>query len=268
MAEPPPLEPPPTTEFDEDDTEEPDTSFEPFKDLCKRRFLWYFDSYLQTIQTAEKEKFDGEDFKIMPFEGGSNGMSGKFHYPELKRRLILIRQVLDEETTRWAAEGNVMVKRDATIASNLQRQFEQLVEANKKNDMVTLDIDLVYPNNPFVWRLTYFGRPMTQLDGGMFMIKISISPRFPEEQPRITFETPLFHHRVARDGTLCYFPKRPDDLQSHVDAVIEAIEEEHPPYDPRTLVNLEASKLFWGSEADKKLYNRQLRRAVQRSMES
>jgi len=268
VAEPPPLEPPTATEFDEDDVEEPNTSFEPFKDLCKRRFLWYFDSYLQTIQTAEKEKFDGEDFKIMPFEGGSNGMSGKFHYPELKRRLVLIRQVLDEETNRWAAEGNVMVKRETTIASNLQRQFEQLVEAYKKNDMVTLDIDLVYSNNPFVWRLTYFGRPMTQLDGGMFMIKICISPRFPEEQPRVTFETTLFHHRIAKDGTLCYFPKRSDDLQSHVDAIIEAIEEEHPPYDPRTLVNLEASKLFWGSEADKKLYNRQLRRAVQRSMES
>ena len=194
-------------------------------------------------------------------------MSGKFNYPELKRRLILIRKVLDQETARWAAEGMVMVKRDTTMASSLHRQFEQLVELYKKNDMVTLDIDLVFPNNPFVWLLTYFGRPMTHLDGGMFRIRMSISPRFPEEQPRVTFETQLFHHRVAVDGTLCYFAKRADDLQSHVDAIIDAIEEEYPPYDPRTLVNPEASKLFWGTEADKKLYNRQLRRSVQRSME-
>ena len=241
--------------------------FEPFKDLCKRRFLWYYNSYVLTIDAAQKSVFAGEEFKTMPFEGGSNGMSGTFNYPELKRRLILIRKVLDEETARWAAEGMAMVRRDTTIASSLHRQFEQLVERYKKNDMVTLDVDLVIPKNPFVWLLTYFGRPMTHLDGGMFRIRMSISPRFPEEQPRVTFETQLFHHRVAVDGTLCYFAKRPDDLQSHVDGIIDAIEEEHPPYDPRTLVNPEASKLFWGTEADKKLYNRQLRRSVQRSME-
>jgi ubiquitin-conjugating enzyme E2 Z len=83
----------------------------------------------------------------------------------------------------------------------------------------------------------------------------------------VVFETKLFHHRIGTDGVLCYFPKRPEELQSHVDAIIEAVEDEHPPYDPRTLVNLEASKLFWGSEADKKQYNKLLRRAVQRSLE-
>ena len=101
----------------------------------------------------------------------------------------------------------------------------------------------------------------------MFKIKVSISPRFPEELPRVIFETPLFHHRVANDGVLCYFPSKPDDMKSHIEAIVEAIEEESPPYDPRTLVNLDASKLFWGSVDDKKLYNRQLRRSVQRSTE-
>lgn len=242
-------------------------TFEPFKDLCKRRFLWYYDSYLLSIDAATKHNTVGEAFKIMPFEGGSNTMNGIFNYPELRRRLLLVHQVLNDETTRWGTEGQTLVDMDTPTASHLQRQFEQLIEVYKKKDMVTLDIDLAKPGNPFVWALTYFGRPMTQLDGGMFRIKVSISPRFPEEQPRVTFETPLFHHRITKDGTLCYFPKRADDLPSHVDAIIEAIEEEHPPYDPRTLVNPEASKLFWGSEADRKLYNRQLRRAVQRSME-
>jgi ubiquitin-conjugating enzyme E2 Z len=266
VAEPPPFEPPTPPEFDED-VEDSTPAFEPFKDLCKRRFLWYYHTYLNTIETAEKQHYSGEEFKLMPFEGGSNGMLGKFHYPELKRRLILIRQVLDQEVARWALEGMLMVKRETTVAANLHRQFEQLVELYRKNDMVNLNFELANPKNPFVWRLTYFGRPMTHLEGGMFMIKISISPRFPEEQPRVSFETPIFHHRVAKDGTLCYFPKRSDDLMSHIEAVIDAIEEEHPPYDPRTLVNPEAAKLFWGSEADKKLYNRQLRRSAQRSME-
>ena len=242
-------------------------SFEPFQDLCKRRFLWYYDSYIQSIAKEKESRFNQERFKIMPFEGGGNTMEGIFNYDELKRRLEGIRRVLDLETTYWAAEGAMQVKRETSLAAQLHRQFDQMVEIFKKNDMVTLDIDLVDKKNPFVWQFTYFGRPMTQLDGGMFQIKMSISPRFPDEQPRVVFLTPLFHHRIAKDGTLCYLPKRPDELRSHIEAIIDAIEDENPPYDPRTLVNLEASKLFWGSAEDKKVYNRQLRRAVQRSTE-
>ena len=250
-----------------EDYEEQLPLFEPFKDLCKRRFLWYYDSYYSTMLEAEKKHAPGEPFKTMPFEGGGNGMSGSFDYPDLLRRMTLIRTVLNQETCRWAEEGAVLVKRDHAFAASLKRQHDQVIERFKKNDMVTLDIDLAHKDSPFVWILTYFGRPMTQLDGGMFRIRMSISPHFPEEQPRIYFETELFHHRIANHGTLCYFPKRQDDLQSHVEAIIEAIEEEHPPYDPRTLVNIQASKLFWGTEADKKQYNRLLRRSVQRSME-
>lgn len=47
-----------------------------------------------------------------------------------------------------------------------------------------------------------------------------------------------------------------------MEAVIQTLEEENPPYDPRTQVNLEASKLFWGSKEDKKEYNKKLRRLV------
>ena len=266
VAEQAPLEPECGIEIDED-PEESTPLFEPFRDLCKRRFLWYYDSYLNTIKDAEKRHEFGEPFKSMAFEGGGNSMNGKYEYPELRRRLLLIHTVLNQETSRWAEEGAVLVRRDNTFAASLRRQYEQLIEHFKKNDMVTMDIDLVCQDNPFAWSLTYFGRPMTHLDGGMFQIRMCISPRFPEEQPRVRFETTLFHHRIAKDGTLCYFPKRQDDLQSHVEAIVEAIEEEQPPYDPRTLVNLEASTLFWGSEADKKQYNRLLRRSVQRSTE-
>ena len=265
MTETPPLELC-RSEYDEDqDGSEP--AFEPFVDILKRRFLWYYECYLMTIAQAEAEHTENEDFKSMPFEGGHNSMNGKFHYPELRRRLRLIRKVLDSETERWVAEGQVLFKKEASFAANLKRQYEAMVEFYKRNDMVTLDIDLVDKDNPFLWQLTYFGRPMTHLDGGMFKIKLAISPRFPDEQPRVVFETPLFHHRIAKDGVLCYFPKRSDDIQSHIEAIVEAIEEEQPPYDPRTLVNPEASKLFWGTPEDKKSYNRLLRRAVQRSVE-
>lgn len=252
------------TEYD--DVEPPPPPFEPFKDLCKRRFLWYYECYLLSIEEAEKTVKPNQNFVIMPFEGGGNTMPGKFNYPELRRRLQLIHNVLFREIDYWAEEGAMQVRKESTMASMLERQHQQLVETYKKNDMVTLDID-VADRNPFVWLLTYFGRPMTNLDGGMFRIKICISPRFPDEQPRVIFETKMFHHRISKDGVLCYFPKRQDELKSHVEAIIEAIEDTEPPYDPRTLVNPEASKLYWGSADDKKQYNRQLRRAVQRSME-
>ncbi|TVY36904.1 Ubiquitin-conjugating enzyme E2 [Lachnellula subtilissima] len=255
-------------EEDEQDIEYDDSSinFDPFRDLCKRRFLWYYDSYLLAISKAKTEVKDGQAFSRMPFECTGNTMEGKFNYTELERRLRLIKKTLDAETARWAEEGLVLLKKESTAAANLQRQYEQVVEAYKRDKKVTLDIELV-DNNPFVWSITYIGRPMTNLDGGLFRITLCFSPRFPEEQPRAKFETPLFHHRIALDGTPCYSTKRAEDAKSHLQAIIEALEEVSPPYDPRTLVNPDAAKLFWGSEDDKKMYNRKLRRAVQRTTE-
>lgn len=246
--------------------DESSINFEPFKDLCKRRFLWYFDSYLLAISKAKLEVTDGQQFARMPFECTGNAMDGKFNYTELERRLKLIRKTLDDETTRWAEEGKLSKQKESTVASNLQRQYEQVVESYKRDKSVTLDIELV-DKNPFVWAITYFGRPMTNLDGGLFRIKLCFSPRFPEEHPRAIFETSLFHHRISTDGIPCYSSKCAEDVKSHIEAIIEALEEESPPYDPRTMVNPEAAKLYWGSTDDKKTYNRKLRRAVQRSME-
>lgn len=267
VAPPPSLEPAERTEYEDDENDENVAAFEPFKDLCKRRFLWYYESYMNSIELVKKRFKVGQVFKRMPFEGHGNGMDGNFNYPELKRRLELIRSVLDDETARWALEGELQVQREYSFAAQLHRQAAQLVEHYGKNDAVTLDLALPDPANPFVWQLGLFGRPMTQLDGGIFRIRIHISPRFPDEQPRVRLIPALFHHRVAKDGTLCYVPRKPDELQSHIDAIVTTIEEERPPYDPRTLVNLEASALFWGSEADKKTYNKRLRRAVQRTLE-
>ncbi|KAH6670593.1 ubiquitin-conjugating enzyme/RWD-like protein [Halenospora varia] len=259
--------------YDSDDEEgvdreydETSINFEPFRDLTKRRFLWYYDSYLLAISKAKHEVKDGQPFARMPFECTGNCMEGKFNYTELERRLRLIKKTLDEETARWAAEGLVVKKKEGGVAANLQRQYEQVVESYKRNKNVTLDIELE-DQNPFVWSITYFGRPMTNLDGGLFRIKLFFSPQFPEVQPRAKFETSLFHHRIAADGTPCYTTKRAEDVKSHIEAIIQALEEVSPPYDPRTLVNPDAAKLFWGSEEDKKMYNRKLRRAVQRSME-
>jgi ubiquitin-conjugating enzyme E2 Z len=266
------VQPPTPADYDDDEHDidalgdDSTVAFEPFKDLCKRRFMWYYDSYLLAISKAKDEVTDGQAFARMPFEGQGNDMAGRFNYTELERRLKLIKKTLDAETARWAEEGLAAMKKDAGVSANLQRQYEQVVEAYKRNSSVTIDITLV-DKNPFVWAVTYFGRPMTNLDGGLFRIKMFFSPRFPEEQPRVKFETPLFHHRISSDGTPCYTSFRLEDAKSHIDAILEALEEESPPYDPRTMVNPEAAKLYWGSAEDRKTYNRKLRWAVQKSVE-
>jgi ubiquitin-conjugating enzyme E2 Z len=265
-----------------------DSPFDPFKDLCKRRFLWYYSSYMASVEQELQKHKDGDRFEKMPFEGPGNAMEGTFQYSSLKQRLEAIHDKLNEEASGWAADGIVAVQKETGIASNLQRQFEQIVENYKKNDAVALDLELV-EKNPFVWRLVLFGRPMTNLDGGMlfwficwrtsgqdfsltrlpgmFGVLIHLSPKFPDVLPRVKLETPLFHHRVSPAGVLCYDACRKDDMKSHIEAIVEAIEEESPAYDPRTLVNPEAARLFWGTPEDKKLYNRRLRRSVQDNME-
>ncbi|KAK0737610.1 ubiquitin-conjugating enzyme/RWD-like protein [Apiosordaria backusii] len=254
-------------DLDMDTMDDDSAPFLPFKDLCKRRFLWYYESYLAAIQKGKGETKDGQSFARMPFEGVSNSMEGKFNYTELEKRLRNVKQVLDEETERWASEGLEAKTKESTVAVNLQRQFEQVVESFKHAD-IPHNLELV-DNNPFIWALTYFGKPMTNLDGGLFRFKLHFSPRFPEEQPRVRFETRLFHHRISPDGTPCYVApiSRREDVKSHIEAVIEALEEEQPPYDPRTLVNPEAFKLYWGGPDERRNYNRRLRRSVQQSME-
>ncbi|POS70196.1 ubiquitin-conjugating enzyme, partial [Diaporthe helianthi] len=254
-------------EVDMDGLEDAGTAFEPFKDLCKRRFLWYYESYLESIRKAKEEVKDGQAFVRMPFEGQGNTMDGKFHYTELERRLRNIKKVLDEETKQWAAQGLSPEFKDATVTVNLRRQYEQVLE-NFKQHGLAHHVELE-GGNPFVWVLTYIGKPMTPLEDGLFRITIHLSPRFPEEQPRAKFETKIFHHRIAPDGTPCYYssPSRREDMKTHLEAIIEMLEEDRPPYDPRTLVHPEAFKLFWGSPQDKKQYRQRLRRSVQASLE-
>ncbi|KAH7022614.1 ubiquitin-conjugating enzyme/RWD-like protein [Ilyonectria destructans] len=256
-------------EIDDDDIDESSVPFEPFKDLCKRRFLWYYESYLATIKLGKSEVKDGQHFVRMPFESpNSNSMDGRFNYAELERRLRNIKTAIDAEPLVWAEEGLASKARESTVAVNLQHQFEQVVESFKRSDMPH---DVFLENgNPFIWMITYFGRPMTNLDGGLFRIKMNFSPRFPDEQPRVKFESKIFHHYIAADGTACYTPNpmRREDVKSHIEAIFAFLEEDEPAYDPRKIVNPEASKMYWGGAADdRKKYNRRLRRSVQQSME-
>ncbi|OJJ04371.1 hypothetical protein ASPVEDRAFT_43853 [Aspergillus versicolor CBS 583.65] len=239
----------------------------PFNDLRKRRFLWYYESYAQLIDKESGESTPNRKFQRMPFESSGNTMDGHFDYPELKRRLNFVKGQIMEETNSWQAQG-LQAKRDELgISVNLLRQYEQIVESLKSNKNYSIDLTLA-DNNPFLWKFTYFGRPTTPLEGGIIKLRIHLSPRFPEEQPRVFLETPLSHIRVSKDGVLCYFPRKTEDMRTHVEAIVASLEEEEPPYDPRTTVNAEASTLFWGTPDDRKKYKRALRRDVERSVEA
>ena len=132
-----------------------DDAFEPFIDLIKRRFLWYYDSYLHTIAKEQEHVSEGEMFVKMPFEHNGNIMEGKFLYSNLVKRLRNIRDVLDEEPGQWAEEGRVAAAKDLGVAVNLRRQFEQTVEHYRKDPV---DLELVN-GNPFVWKLVSPARP-------------------------------------------------------------------------------------------------------------
>lgn len=248
------------------ETEDDETTW--FADLCKRRFMWYYHAYLNSIDEELKKEDvkDGAKFRNMPFEHDHNDMKGTYDYTALRKRLQTIRAAIDGETDRWEAQGLEALRSESPTALSFQNRFKHLKERYSSNSDTPVDFELV-EDNPFAWRLILFGRPMSNLDGGIFKIKIVIPLDFPREQPRVHVETPLFHQRVSPEGVLCYFPTNGLEIESHVAAIIEAIEEEQAPYDPRTLVNPEAAKLLWGSADEKKLYNRKLRRSAQDSSE-
>ena len=239
----------------------------PFSDLYNRRFLWYYHAYLQTIKKA-REKYstmvkDNSSFTSTEFESACNGMSGKFDYTSLERRLHAIKNAIDEETEKWISIGVEAFRNDSPVALAFEHYFATVLkECEQRQFPIELEKE---EKNPFLWHMAVFGQPMTNLDGGVFSVTIVFSKSFPEEQPRVTVRSPLFHHRVSPEGNLCYFPARPADVRSHVEAIIEAIRDEAPSYDPRTTVNPEASKLLWGTPEERKLYNRKLRRSVQES---
>lgn len=244
-------------------------SFTPFEDLCKTRFLWYYDCYCETIRKGKELGYDGKAFKRMPFESaGNNSMDGVFDYAGLERRIQAVKKALDDETRRWETDGAEAAKVETTVSASLKHQFGQVVNRVKNLNMahhITLE-----DGNPFVWIITYFGQPTTKLDGGLFRIRLTFSPRFPNEQPRARFETKIFHHLVAKDGTACYTPNpsKREDVWTHIQAIFELLDDEDPTYDPRKLINLEASTLYWdGKELGRKMYNRRLRRSAQESLE-
>ncbi|KAI7156711.1 hypothetical protein KC349_g6088 [Hortaea werneckii] len=243
------------------------SQWDPFADLMKRRFLWYYDTYVQTATAELALHPQGQAFTRMEFEYPPNSMEGHFDYANILRRLDGIKQALEEEQERWVKIGKKQVAAETQVAVQLAFQANQLrYQWNEgKYDGSRLEINLPDKGNPFKWNLTLLGQSMTSLDAGIFNMTLFIPPTFPTVQPRLKFETPIFHHRVSSTGVLCYFPKKEDDIGSHIEAIVRTVQEEEPKFDPRTVVNPEAFSLYWGGQEKRKVYNRKLRRSAQES---
>lgn len=207
-----------------------------------------------------------QSFTQMPFEHSGNTMNGTWNYEELQKRLETLETCIMEETEKWPKRGHTLLSTDAPLAASLRAQFDQiLVELTRRTEgMVTLEL---VDDNPFLWRLIYHGRPMTQYDGGVLKVKIYISPNHPAEQPRVLLETPLYHVRVSPLNVLIYLPLQADEMSRHVDGIINSLEEEKPPVNPMMTVNPEASALCWGSPEEQRQYRRKLRRSVAATLE-
>jgi ubiquitin-conjugating enzyme E2 Z len=67
----------------------------------------------------------------------------------------------------WESEGAVQVDRGTQLATQLAFQFKQLQDKwnNSRYSGSRMEVALPDSKNPFVWRLTFFGQPMTNLDG-------------------------------------------------------------------------------------------------------
>lgn len=98
-------------------------------------------------------------------------------------------------------------------------------------------------------------------------MSLHIPPTFPAAQPRVTFKSPIHHHRVSSNGTLCYFPPKEDEIATHLEAIVASIDDKESKFDPRAMVNPEIFDLYWGGEDKRKIYNRKLRRSAQESSE-
>lgn len=240
----------------------------PFLDTYKKRFLWYLESYKMAIQKGIENEHGRprQFFPQMPFEHSGNMMAGTWDYEDLQKRLETLEKHIMEETEKWPSRGSAKVSNDAPIAASLRAQFEQIVPELTRRTEGMVALELV-DDNPFLWRLIYHGRPMTQYDGGVLKVKVFISPHHPAEQPRVFLETPLYHVRVSPQNVLIYLPLQADEMSRHVDGIINSLEEEEHPVNPMMTVNPEASALCWGSPEEQRQYRRKLRRSVAATLE-
>ncbi|KAI9592779.1 ubiquitin-conjugating enzyme/RWD-like protein [Syncephalis fuscata] len=233
-----------------------------FADISKRLFLWHFNAYLAICEAESRLIEDRSPFQMMPFESKHNGMSGIFNYSQLVERLLNIKRILLKEQCTWEEQSKEWIKDECGTGDNLRGQLQQIINSNSLEGMeLSLEDD-----NPYIWNVSIFGKPMTNYDGGFFQLKLVFHKDFPEVWPRAVFRTPVYHCHVTEDGIPYYRVKREKDLKEHLQQ-IAALFAEDPSPNPATHVNTKAAALYFGTADERRQYARSARRCAARSVE-
>jgi ubiquitin-conjugating enzyme E2 Z len=241
------------------------------QEVRRRLFYWYYDFYESFINSGiQQPEYEDKTFMMAPFEGARNAMAGKFNYVGLLKKLKSLKDRLDEVWKDWLIEGALFAKEERLSASHIETSFNNTRSFYKyANVLFSLSLELPQKGNPYLWDLHLLCPPDTLLDSTPITIRVQIPPTFPNVAPRVQVLTKIFHHGVAKDGTLAYTVKGGDDekLDAHVAGIVAVLANPLENMDSRVAANPEAWELVWGENKDLKAYKSRVRKVAQKCME-
>jgi ubiquitin-protein ligase len=97
---------------------------------------------------------------------------------------------------------------------------------NDKNCKYDFDYFDEKEKNPFVWKTVLEGSQGSIYENGFYMLKITFSESYPEEQPSVVFLNKIFHPHISSSGSACIVPPKKDIL-----TVMDTVEDMFLEYD-------------------------------------
>jgi len=120
-------------------------------------------------------------------------------------------------------------------------------------------------DNLFVWAGSLFGPAETPWEGGIFSMRIFFHDEYPAKPPKVRFTCDMFHPNVYSDGVLCLDIIQDQWKPVYTTAnVLLSIQSMLTDPNCASPANPEAAQLY---EADRKEYNRRVRRIAQKSVD-
>lgn len=121
-------------------------------------------------------------------------------------------------------------------------------------------------DNMFVWNASIIGPDESPWEGGIYALRLTFPPEYPDKPPAVRFMSEMWHPNVYSDGSLCL-----DIIQDSwspiytVSTILSSIQSLLTDPNPASPANPEAAKMY---NTDLKSYKRRVRRCAERSLES